>query len=66
MKGPKENPEVQKDPLFKERTVQFREFDVEAAEAELRVRLPELEAEIAKLEDAQFVSNEAMLLEFSI
>lgn len=47
-------------------TVVFREFDAEAAAAELSVRIPELEAELAKLDEAQIVTNEALLLEFSI
>jgi hypothetical protein len=46
--------------------VQFREFDADAAAAELSVRIPELEAELAKLEEAQIVTNEALLLEFSV
>ena len=64
MKNPKEDSEVEKDQLFASPV--FQEIDVEAAEAALRVRVPQLKAEIEKLEDAQFVSNEAMLLEFSI
>jgi hypothetical protein len=65
MKIPNEQPAGPEKGLFSS-TVAFREFDPEAAAAELSVRIPELEAELAKLDEAQIVTNEALLLEFSI
>lgn len=52
--------------LFAEQSDELREFDAEAFEAALNVRIAELELDLARIEDAQFVSNDAMQLEFSI
>lgn len=65
MNTPKDPVEATSPQLFSD-SLQFREFDADTAAAELRVRIPEVEAELEKLEQAQVVTNEALLLEFSI
>ena len=55
------------DNLFAEREkIQIRDFDPAVAEAELRLRIAEIKAMIARLDEAQLVTQETLQLEFSI
>ena len=67
MATPDDSRNARQDPLFAEgAVVQIREPDPAAAEAQLRLRIDDIEDAVARLEEANVVPQEALRLEVSV